>query len=185
MKKLKLGIYMGSFNPPHKGHINVVNYLLKHHYVDKVLIVPTLNYWNKQDLVNIDDRINMLKYYENSKIKIDIKNNQYIYTIDLVKELTKEYLNYELSIIIGADNIIDFKKWKNYEELLKYHIIIMNRDNIDIKKYIKDMDGNFTVIDNYPYIKISSSMIRKNLSSKYLDKDILDYIKKHNLYKCI
>ena len=183
MKKCKLGIYMGSFNPPHKGHIKVVNYLLNNHYVDKILIVPTLNYWNKRDLIDINDRINMLKFYETDKIKIDTKNNHYIYTVELVNRLTIEYPNYELSIIIGADNIIDFSKWKNYEELLKYHIIIMNRNNIDVKEYIKNMNGYFTIVDEYPYIDISSSIIRNNLSSEYLDKNVLNYILKHHLYE--
>ena len=183
MKKYRLGIYMGSFNPPHKGHLIVVNYLLDNNYVDKILIVPTLNYWDKQDLIDIKDRINMLKFFENNQIKVDTENNKYIYTIDLVTKLKIKYPDAELLIIMGADNIINLDKWKNYKELLKYHIIIMNRNNIDIKKYLKDLNGSFTIIDNYPYIPISSSEIRNNLSGKYLDREVLNYIKEHNLYQ--
>lgn len=181
---MKLGIYMGSFNPPHKGHIDVVNYLINNHYLDKILIVPTLNYWNKQDLINLKDRINMLKFFENDKIMIDTINNQYIYTVELIEELKKQYPNDELYLIIGADNLISFDKWKNYQELLKNKIIVMNRDNIDINKYLDRLGkNNFIVISDYPFINVSSSEIRNNLDNEYLDSKVLKYIRKNNLYQ--
>ena len=180
---MKLGIYIGSFNPPHIGHIDITNYLLHNKIVDKILIVPTLNYWNKNNLIDIKHRINMLKLIENDKIKIDTKNNKYIYTYELMRKLKEEYKKYELYLIIGADNIIEFNKWKNYEELLNYKIIIMNRDNIDIYKYIKKYNtNNFIVINDYKSIKISSTEIRNNLNKEFLDKKILKYIKKNKLY---
>ena len=64
---MKIAVYVGSFNPVHKSHIKVVNLVLKN-YVDKVIIVPTLAYWDKKNLIDIKDRINMLKFYENEKI---------------------------------------------------------------------------------------------------------------------
>lgn len=173
---------MGSFNPPHQGHIKVVNYLLKKRIVDKILIVPTLGYWDKNDLIDIKDRINMLSFYANDKIIIDDKHNNLIYTYELVKEIEKEYPSDELRIIIGADNVINLDKWKNYQELVKYYFIIMNRDKIDINKYLKKMSGNFIIIRDYPYVDISSTEIREEKNSKYLDKKVLDYIKKRNLY---
>ena len=182
-KKQRLGIYMGSFNPVHKGHIDVVNYLLDNDYVDKVLIVPTLGYWDKIDLLNIEDRINMLKFFENDKVKIDTEHNEYIYTYELVKELEKVY-DSELYLIMGADNIINFSKWKNYQELLKYKIIVMNRDNIDVNKYLKEYDKhNFIVLSDYKFIDISSRELRKDINSKYLDPRVLGYIEKNNLFK--
>ena len=173
---------MGSFNPPHKGHIKVVQYLLKQNIVDKILIVPTLSYWDKTDLAPINDRINMLIFFASDKIIIDQKHNKYIYTYELIKEMEKEYPLDELSIIIGADNVINLHKWKNYQELIKYHFIVMNRDNIDISKYLDTMHGHFTILKDYPYIDISATKIREGKSSKYLDKRVLDYIKKHRLY---
>ena len=50
---MKIGVYVGSFNPPHKGHKKIANHLVKNKYVDKVLIIPTSNYWNKTNLVNL------------------------------------------------------------------------------------------------------------------------------------
>ena len=179
---MRLGIYIGSFNPVHKGHIDVVNYLIKNDYVDKILIVPTLGYWDKQDLVDIKHRINMLKIFENDQIMVDTEHNTYKYTYQLMQALSEDYSD-ELYLIIGADNIIDFNKWKNYKALLNYKIVVMNRDNIDIDSYIqKYYSNNFIIAKGYKYINISSSEIRKNLSSKYLDKKVLKYIKDNHLY---
>ena len=181
---MRLGIYIGSFNPPHKGHISVVNYLLDNNYVDKILIVPTLNYWDKTDLVDIKDRINMLKFYENDKVSIDTEHNDLIYTYELISRLKEIYTNDKLYLIIGADNIIDFDKWKNYKELLKNKIIVMNRNNIDINSYIKKLGkNNFIVAGDFPFIDISSTEIRENLGNKYIDKEVLNYIKSHHLYE--
>ena len=181
---MRLGVYMGSFNPPHNGHLKVINYLLENNYVDNILVVPTLNYWNKQSLAPIIDRINMLKFFENDYIKIDSKNNHYIYTIELMKALEKQYPNDKLYLIIGADNILSFDKWKNYQELLKYPIIVMNRNNLDLTNYLKKLKSkNFIFINNYPYIDISSSEIRNNLENKELDEKVLKYIKKRGLYQ--
>jgi len=180
---MKLGIYIGSFNPPHKGHIYVVNYLINENIVDKILIVPTNNYWDKQDLIDIRDRINMLKYYENSKIIIDTVNNNYPYTYELMRELKKLYHDDILYLIIGADNIVNFHKWKNYRELLQYNIIIMNRDNIDINKYLKKYSSaHFIILKDFNPINISSTVIRNQIDNEFLDEKVIQYIKKHHLY---
>ena len=179
---MRLGVYMGSFDPVHKGHINIVNYLLDNKYVDKVLIIPTVSYWNKNIKTSLIDRINMLRFYQNDKIIIDSKHNNYIYTIELLKELEKEY-NDKLYLIIGADNLKDFDKWKNYKELLRYPIIVMGRNNINCYYYInKYKNNNFIVVDNFSNYDISSTMIRDNYKYEYLDKEVYDYIKNNNLY---
>lgn len=181
---MKIGIFIGSFNPPHLGHLDIINYLLNKKYVDKILIVPTKNYWNKTNLIDINKRIAMLKFYENDNIKVDTSNNNYQYTYQLMRKLKKEYSHDELYLIIGADNIINFKKWKNYEELLTYNIIIMTRNNIDILKYTSHLTGKFTVVNDYNFTDISSTKIRNNvfLNKKYLQKDIYHYIIENKLY---
>lgn len=181
---MKLGIYIGSFNPPHKGHIYVVNYLLDNDVVDKVLIVPTENYWDKNNLVDINHRINMLKFYENESIMVDTKNNGYAYTYELMRKLSEDYYKDILYLVIGADNIINFDKWKNYKELLNYNIIIMNRDGINIEECIKKYpEGNFIILKEFNPINISSTELRENLDNRYLDDKVIQYVKEHNLYK--
>ena len=189
---MKIGVYVGSFNPPHKGHIKIVNHLLNKNYLDKVIIIPTGNYWDKNNLVNINDRIDMLKIYENENIIIDNKNNNIKYTYEILENLSKEYEKNNLYLIIGADNIINFDKWKNYQEVLKYNLIILNRDNIEINNYLKNLNKNnkYQIIDDLENINISSIMIRdriKNKDHSYLnnviDEAVLSYIKQRNLYQ--
>lgn len=180
---MRLGVYIGSFNPVHNGHIKLVNYLLDNNYVDKVLIVATQSYWDKNNLVDINLRIEMLKFFQNENIIIDETHNDYPYTYELMRGLSKEYDD-ELYLIIGADNIINFDKWMNYEELLNYKIVVMNRNNIDIDSYIKKYNtSNFIVVNDYEFINVSSTEIRKDINNKYLDKNVLEYIRKNNLYK--
>ena len=179
---MRLGIFVGSFNPVHEGHIKVVRYLLENNYVDKVLLLATPNYWDKQDLIDIKDRINMLKYYETEDIIVDDIHNNYPYTYQVLRALKGDY-NDELYLIIGADNLRDLDKWKNYEEILENKIIVVNRNNVDIvsvmNKYPKD---RFIVIPEFPNINISSTEIRNDLNNKYLDKRVKEYIIKRNLY---
>lgn len=181
---MKIGIYMGSFNPVHKGHIKVVHHLLDNKYLDKIIIVPTLNYWDKQNLAPIEDRINMLKFFETNKIIIDTKHNQYIYTYELYQKLKIEYPNDDLFLIIGADNLLNFKKWKNYDKLITLNFLILKRNEIKIDKIIKELGfKNYTIINDLDEINISSSMIRHKLNVVYLDTKVYNYIVDNNLYK--
>ena len=68
---MKIGVYVGSFNPVHKGHIKIANYIVDNNLVDKLLIIPTQNYWGKTNIISLQDRVNMLKKYETSRIIID------------------------------------------------------------------------------------------------------------------
>ena len=188
---MKIGIYVGSFNPPHKGHIKITNYLLNK-FLDKIIIIPTGNYWNKNNLISLNDRINMLKYYENEKIIIDTENNNYEFTYQILEKLSNKYQKEDLTLILGADNIINFDKWKNYQELLNYNLIIINRDNIDIEKYLKKLNkyDKYIILNDLPQIEISSTMIRNYIKENnyeslktLIDENVLQYIKKNNLYK--
>ena len=99
---MKLGIYVGSFNPVHNGHLKVINYLLENNLVDKVLVLATPNYWDKQDLIDVKDRINMLKFFETDNIIIDSIHNNYPYTYQVIDSIKKDYKD-ELYLIIGSD----------------------------------------------------------------------------------
>jgi len=188
---MEIGVYVGSFNPPHKGHIKIVNHLINN-YLDKVIVIATGNYWDKKDLVSVQDRINMLKLYETENIIIDSKNNDIEYTYQILEKLSKEYNKESLYLIIGADNIINFDKWKNYEEILKYNLIILNRDDINIKDYLERLNkkDKYIIVNDLPNIDISSTMIRNKFKnnnyeslSMYLDKEVYEYIKEKKLYE--
>lgn len=183
---MKLGIYVGSFNPVHKGHKYIIDYLLNKKVVDKIIVIPTGNYWDKQDLINIRDRINMLKFYENDKVIVNETLNEINYTYEILNELNKEYKKDKLYLIIGADNIPKFHLWKNVDEILQNKVIVLNRDNIDIDDYINKFKNkeNFIVVKDFKKVNISSTQIRNNLeeNKNLLDKKIYKYIKDNDLY---
>ena len=182
---MKIGVYVGSFNPPHKGHKKIANYLVKNKYVDKVLIIPTTNYWNKTNLVDLEHRLNMLNFFKTDNIIINNTLNNIEFTYEILRELKKD--GNEYSLILGADNIIDFHKWNYYEELLDLELLIINRSNINVKENLDKLNKKekYKIID-IKNIDISSTYIRKKINNKtitrYIDKEILEYIKKEKLY---
>ena len=179
---MKIGVFVGSFNPVHDGHIKVANYLIENNYVDKVLLLATPNYWNKQALIPIEKRIEMLKFFETDKIIVDDKHNNYPFTYQVLRSLKEDYQD-DLYLIMGADNIENFKEWRNYDEILENKIIVLNRDNIDIYKYIdEDKKEQFIPIVDFPFIDVSSTEIRKG-NYKNIDPRVVKYIKENDLYK--
>lgn len=183
---MKIGVYVGSFNPVHIGHKKIIDHLLYNDYLDKVIVVPTEGYWDKTNLIDIKHRINMLKFYENKNILINDYLNNCQYTYQILNRLKEENPKDVLYLIIGADNIVKFKFWENVEEILKNKILVFNRDDIEIQSYIDDFlqKDNFVIINNFQPISISSTEIRNNLDdmSEYLDKKIYKYIKDNDLY---
>lgn len=182
---MKIGVYVGSFNPVHLGHKRVVDYLIDNEYVDKIIVVPTGNYWNKIDLISINHRINMLKYYENDRILINDYLNDKKYSYEILDIIKKENREDDIYLIIGADNMPKFYMWKNVYSILKNNVIVLNRNDIDIKKYIAKVDQErFLILNNFGYLDISSSEIRKNVKKykNYLDENVYNYIIDNNLY---
>lgn len=188
---MRIGIYPGSFNPVHKGHIKIVRESIKQKLVDSVLIVPTGSYWDKSNLADLNHRINMLKLYETKKIIIETKLNITKSTYELMKLLENKYPNDELCLILGGDNLLKFEDWIEYKKLLEYPFVIIKRDEYDEKFVIKRMK-KFKK-DNYSILKIdnledSSTEIRNSLNGSdvklnFLDKKVYKYIKENNLYQ--
>ena len=182
---MKIGVFVGSFNPPHDGHIKIAKHLINKKIVDIILLLPTPGYWNKQDLVDVRHRINMLKIYEEDKIIVDDIHNDYPYTYLVLNSLKKDYQDDDLYLILGSDNIFNLNKWKNINEILQYKIIVINRgDNIiKINSYLEKLGkSHFILINNFSYINISSSEIR-NGRRENINPKIISYIEKNKLYK--
>ena len=177
---MKIGIFVGTFNPVHKGHIYLVNELLKQNYFDKIFVVPTLSYWNKINIVPLKHRIDMLKFYETDNIIIDTENNTKEYTYQIMDIYHDNYPNDIIKLIIGADNLEKFNKWKRYKHILDYGLVVIARDKINCKNYFKNVD--IAVISEY---NISSTKVRNDIKNrdKYLDPKVLKYINDNNLYK--
>jgi len=188
---MKIGVYVGSFNPVHKGHLKIVDFLLNKH-LDKILMMPTGAYWDKNDLANLKDRINMLKIYENERIIVEDEKNDLPYTYLVMEHLSNKYKNAELHLIIGADNIVNFDKWMNYKALLKNNLIIVARNNIDIKRYLRKFGkrDKYIFVEGLEEMDVSSTEIRNLVKEnnykdieKLIDIKVLDYITENKLYK--
>lgn len=189
---MRIGVYVGSFNPVHLGHMAVVNYLIDYNYVDKLIVIPTCEYWDKQDLLALEDRVLMLKLNCVDKMVVNEELGEFKYTYQVMEELKRAYPDDELYLIIGADNIINFQFWKKYEIILENKILILPRDNVDIQKYIKKFDNpeQFQVVDGFHEVDISSTEIRDSVKrrdyrkvKKLVGSKVLNYIIQNNLYK--
>ena len=184
---MKIGVYVGSFNPLHIGHQQVINTLIDKKIVDKVLVIPTSSYWDKKVDISTEHRINMLKLIENESVLVDGTLSEIEYTYQILNILKEKYN--DLYLVIGADNITSFHKWNHVDEILKNHVIVFNRDNIDIKKYLTKFNKDKFIIVNMKPVDVSSTFIRERIKENdyeslkgIVDTRILDYIKNNNLY---
>ena len=193
---MKIGIFGGSFNPPHKMHLNIVEELLNEKVLDKVIIVPTgLHYSYKNNLVSNEHRYNMLKLMTKHNDKIEISDFEFkdeeIHSYDTLEYYKDIYKNDTIYFVCGLDNISYVDKWYKGEYLLNnYKFLVITRDtnNLDeiLIKYEKYKDN--IIITNIESNTISSSYIRDELKEKnynlndYLDQKVIDYIKENNLY---
>lgn len=192
---MKIGIYIGSFNPVHLDHEDIANNLLNEKVVDKVIVVPTSDkYHLKSNLVSFEDRYKMLElaFRNNKNIVIsDIEKDEYHYTYQNMAILKEKYPNDELYLIIGADNLFELNTWRNYKDLLEGNsFIVFSRNNLNIEEYI---NNNFTNWKNKFIIKepvgnLSSTIIRESIKNgnnldAYLSDLVKDYILEKHLYK--
>lgn len=184
-------VFGGTFNPPTKAHYLIINYLLNKYNPENLIIVPVSNKYPKEKISD-EKRLEMLEILFKNKDRriiisdIEIKN-KIVGTYYTLKELNKEYQ--DIYFIMGADNFSYLDKWIESKKLLnEFKFIIISRDNIDIKELIKskfkDYQNNI-IIDNNLNFDISSTKIRENklFTKEYLNEEIIDYIKKNNLYK--
>ncbi len=195
---MKIGIFGGSFNPPHNMHENIGHELLKKNYLDKVIYVPTgTKYEYKDNLLPNSKRYDMLKLMTAKEKRFSVSNhelqNKVIYTYETLDYFKNVYPHDEIYFICGADNLSYIDEWERGNYILSnYKIIVIarNTDNLDeiLKKY-KDYEENIKVA-KIPPIDLSSTEIRELIKrkeydslNKYLDANVIDYIIKENLYK--
>ena len=193
-------IFGGTFNPLHIGHIQIISALSNLDGINEVLLIPDKIPPHKEcDFLASDEhRLNMCKIaakkFPNVKVSdIELKRSGKSFTIDTVKDIKKANPDYNLSLAIGGDMLISFDKWKDYKELLSLcQIICLGRGGEDKKAFsemidsLEEMGAKILVIDN-EITEISSSLLRANLQnkellSKYIDSEILDYIFKNKVY---
>ncbi len=167
---MHIGLYFGSFNPIHTGHLIVANHVIQYTDIDKVWFVVSphnplkdshslLNEYDRLHLVNlaIDDN----QKFRGSNIEFNLPKPSY--TIDTLTYLTEKFPLEKFSVIMGADSFQNMPRWKNFEQLVsKYDFVIYKRPGFDIE----DTYGAKITILEAPLLQISSTYIRKQIKDK-------------------
>ena len=192
MSKKNIGLFFGSFNPIHTGHLIIAETIVNTDEIDQVWLVisPQNPFKKKQTLLNQYDRLHLvnLALEGNDRIKastIEFSLPIPSYTIDTLTYLKEKYPDTNFYLIMGEDNLKNFHKWKNYEKILEqYQLIVYPRPGYENELYKDHPKVQRLYV---PKIEISATYIRelqKNRKSiRYMvHEKVFDYINKMNLY---
>ncbi|MUU78475.1 nicotinate (nicotinamide) nucleotide adenylyltransferase [Winogradskyella endarachnes] len=192
---MKVGLYFGTFNPIHIGHLTIANHLAEHSDLDQIwfVVTPLSPFKKKSSLLDNYHRLEMVylatKDYDKLKPSdIEFKLKQPNYTIDTLTYLLEKYPDHDFSLIMGEDNLKSFHKWKNYELILENHSIYV---------YPRISSGNIeTQFNDHPQIikveapimELSSTFIRKEIKEgrnvkPMLPNDVWKFIDEMNFYR--
>ena len=168
----KIGVFGGSFDPPHYGHLKISKIALKKLKLKKLLwCITKKNPFKKKTYFSLAQRLIMCEKLvkKNKKIKVQYFENKIksSATIDLIKYLKKKYSNTEFFLIIGSDNLIDLNKWKNWKRLVKLtKIVVFPRKDYDQKAKKSDIFKKMKeiIFINNKHINISSTELRNKLN---------------------
>jgi nicotinate-nucleotide adenylyltransferase len=189
---MKVGLYFGSFNPVHHGHLIIANHIVSTVDIDQLwfIVSPHNPLKNEQSLLNeyhrkhlIDISIEGEKKLRSSTVEFNLPKPSY--TIDTLSYLKEKYPTYTFSVIMGSDSFSNIHKWKNYEQLIEGNdIIIYPRPGFLVEN---TAGARITIVDA-PLLDISSTRIRKmiknRLSVRYLVPDVVkEEIERNNYYK--
>ena len=168
---MKVGLFFGSFNPLHIGHLIVAQAALNKTDLDKVwfVISPQNPFKKKSSLAHEFDRYDMVKSAVENNPQFDLSDIAFhlstpSYTAITLTHLADKFKSYEFSLLIGEDNLTHFHKWKNCEEILKYHRLLVY-PRPDSSKEIHIEEKFFQRIDA-PMVDISASYIRNLIKEK-------------------
>lgn len=190
---MKIGLFFGSFNPIHIGHIIIANHILEFSNLNKIwfIVSPSNPQKLNSTLLNSYKRLYLVYLatieYKNFQVSdVEFIFIQPSYTVDTLIYLKKKYLNYEFILIIGEDNFYSFNYWKDYKYIIKnYTLFIYPR--VTKKLYENKLKGNIIKFEG-PIIDISSTLIREMIKKNknvrpLLPKVVWEYIQYNNLYK--
>ncbi len=197
---MRIGIFGGTFDPPHSGHKKYACEFIDRLSVDKLLVIPTCIPPHKEyDGVSGEDRFNMTKLLFSDVEKavvsdMEIRRNGKSYTCDTVKELSQLYPDDELIFLIGSDMLLSFHTWREPLTILKYVKICAVSRESDITKemlcryvdeYFSENADRFIICDFSP-IEISSTEVRNAIKDKkgtdFISDEVMQYIKEKGLY---
>lgn len=189
---MHIGLYFGSFNPIHVGHLIVANHIVEHTDIDKLWFVvsPHNPLKDSNSLLNEYDRLHLVQLAIEDNVKFRASNVEFqmpkpSYTIDTLTYLSEKFPLEEFSVIMGSDSFQNITKWKNYEQLLEqYKVLVYKRPGFEVSD---THGGDVTVLDA-PLLQISASFVRDQLkegkSIRYVvPENVRAYIEENNYYK--
>lgn len=191
-KSRKIGLFFGSFNPIHIGHLAIANYMLEFTDLEKIwfVISPHNPLKNKASLLPDYHRFEMVYKaieddFDMKAIDIEFKMPQPSYTIDTLVRLKEKYPHYKFVVIMGGDSMESIPKWKNYESLLNdYQLYVYKRPG---SKIDENLHGNIKMFEA-PQMDISASFIRNAIKDGkdiryFLPSSVWSYIKEMHFYE--
>lgn len=189
---MKIGLYFGSFNPIHTGHLIIASHVVNHTDLQQVWLVvsPQNPFKQEASLLNEYHRLHLAQLAVEDDIRlrasdIEFKLPRPSYTIDTLIYLQEKYPQHEFTIVMGSDSFQNLPKWKNADLLIRnYSFVVYNRPGFEVK----DTHGARLNILDAPLLTISATLIRNNIQSgksiQYLVPDkVRLYIEANHYYK--
>lgn len=190
---MKVGLYFGSFNPVHAGHMIIANYMLACAGIDRLWFIVSPHNPLKEKSTLLADRHRLelvrLAIGDNNKMKasdIEFQMPQPSFTIHTLAYLKEKHPDYSFYLIMGSDNLATLHKWKNYEEILKQHRILVyprpKSDGGPLKAH-----PHVEMVDA-PQVEVSSTFIREAIKAKkdvryYVPPAAWEYIREMHFYE--
>lgn len=206
---MNIGIFGGAFNPVHNGHLFLMEHLTRTNQIDKLIVIPTANPPHKtnENLADAEHRINMLHLALENKenFDVDITENIIIsdiefklkgksYTYNTLCQIKKIYPEDDLFLFMGSDQLLSFKKWYRYKDILKMASVVgfirENDEQAIIKRFLQDNAEEFFynvgAVVTKPVV-VSSTDIRNRVKlgesiSDLVPEEVEKYIKDNGLY---
>lgn len=190
---MKIGLYFGSFNPIHIGHLAIANYMLEYSDMDQIwFVVSPQNPLKKKGSLLADyHRLEMVNRAVVKEPRFKASNIEFAlpkpsYTIDTLTYIREKHPNHQFALIIGSDNLKSFPKWKNFQLLLNnYELYVYPRPGFSEQDIT--LKGNIHLIQA-PLMEVSSSFIRKAIQEKkeipfFMASEVYNYIKEMHFYE--
>jgi len=191
----KVGLYFGTFNPIHVGHLIIANHLAEFTNLDEVwfVVTPHNPFKKKSTLLADHHRYQMVEiaiedFPKLKASKIEFGLPQPNYTVNTLAHLNEQYPDFQFNLIMGEDNLQSFTKWKNYEVILENNHIYVYPRVYDKKELSNLMQHPKIHVIDAPVVEISSTFIRKNIKENKNIKPLLSdkvwvYLDEMNFYK--